>query len=51
MNTKYTITGKDKQGKRFVINTNTPQQYNIWAGTIWENVANNKRKLVWRYYN
>lgn len=36
--TKYTITCKDKSGKRFVIDTNTPQHYNIWSGTLWENI-------------
>jgi len=35
--TKYTITGKDKSGKRFTINTDTPQHYNIWQGTLWIN--------------
>jgi len=40
--TKYTITGKDKADKRFVINTDTPQHYNIWDG---------KRKLVTRVIN
>lgn len=54
--TKYTITGKDKAGKRFVINTDTPQHYNIWTGTLWENLetitgvtGNNKRKRI-KYY-
>ena len=34
---KYTITGKDKKGKSFIINTDTPQHYNIYTGTLWEN--------------
>jgi len=34
---KYTITGKDKQGKRFTIDTYTPQHYNIWQRTLWLN--------------
>lgn len=56
--TKYTITGKDTKGKRFVINTDTPQHYNIWTGTLWENLytvtgvtGNNKRKRIKQYIN
>lgn len=55
--TKYTITGKDKEGKRFIINTNTPQHYNIWKGTLWRNDCISieplkyKRKRIKIYYN
>jgi hypothetical protein len=51
MNTQYTITGKDKAGKRFRINTDTPQHYNIWRGTLWQNLDNGKRKLILTYFN
>jgi len=44
----YTITGKDKAGKRFIINTDTPQHYNIWNGTLWKNVKG-KRKQIKTY--
>lgn len=49
--TKYTITGVDRNNRRFKINTDTPQHYNIWKGTLWENLENGKRKKVLEYYN
>ena len=49
MGNQYVITGKDKSGKRFIINTLTPQHYNIWQGTIWQ-IVDDKRKLIKRYY-
>ena len=55
--TRYTITCTDKNNKRFVINTNTPYHYNIWKGTLWENVCVSieplkyKRKRIKIYYN
>lgn len=55
---KYTITGSLKNGKRFnPINTDTPQHYNIWKGTLWENICISleplkyKRKRIKTYYN
>lgn len=49
---KYTITGKLRNGKRFkAITTDTPWHYNIWCGTLWENLDNGKRKKVKEYYN
>jgi hypothetical protein len=46
VNRSYVITGVDKSGKRFKpIYTNTPQHYNVWKGTIWNNEGG-KRKLV-----
>ena len=49
--TKYTITGILRNGRRFnPINTDTPWHYNIWSGTIWENLKNDpkgrKRKRI-----
>lgn len=49
-NGTYLITGVDKAGKRFHINTLTPQHYNIWKGSLWH-IENGKRKLIKRYYN
>ena len=46
--TKYTITGKDKSGKRFIINTDTPQHYNIWTGTLWRNDNTPKDPLTYK---
>lgn len=52
MTTKYVITGTDRKGKRFEpIHTNTPQNYNIWQGTLWEILPNGKRKKVREYFN
>lgn len=41
---KYTITGIKVNGERFKINTDTPQHYNIWKGTLWENIIDPKSK-------
>lgn len=49
--TNYTITGTDRNGKRFTINTDTPQHYNIWKGSIWQLAVDGKRTLVKRIYN
>lgn len=49
--TKYVITGVDKKGKRFKIETETPQHYNIWKGTLWKLDENGKRKKVKEYFN
>lgn len=46
--TRYTITGTDKLNKRFVINTSTPQHYNIWKGTLWENIFISKEPLKYK---
>jgi hypothetical protein len=43
----YVITGITKRGIRFKINTDTPQHYNIWKGTIWK-IVSSKRKLIKR---
>lgn len=52
MKTKYTITGIDRNGKRFApINTNTPQHYNIYCGTIWQQLENGKRKKLIEIFN
>jgi hypothetical protein len=49
--TVYIITGTDRSGKRFRIETLTPQHYNIWKGTLWELLDNGKRKKVREYWN
>jgi hypothetical protein len=46
----YIITGIDRQGKRFRIETETPQHYNVYKGTLWHKVINGKKKLIKRYY-
>jgi len=52
MKTKYTITGTQRNGQRFSpINTNTPQHYNIYRGSIWENLSSGKRKRVAYIWN
>ena len=48
---KYVITGKDVNGKRFKIETETPQHYNIFCGSLWELGKDGKRKLILRYHN
>lgn len=48
---KYVITGKLRNGKRFkAIHTDTPWNYNIWQGTVWE-IVDGKRKKVKEIYN
>lgn len=50
----YVITGIDRAGKRFSpIYTFTPQNYNIWKGTLWEIVdkGTGKRKKIREYFN
>lgn len=52
LHANYIITGIDRSGKRFKpIYTNTPQCYNIWRGTVWKQLENGKRKLLYRIYN
>ena len=49
---KYIITGTLKNGRRFSpIHTDTPWHYNIWRGTLWEKLDNDKRRRVKTYYN
>lgn len=48
---KYKICGFDRNNKRFVKHTDTPQHYNIWKGNLWEKQDNGKYKLVKTYYN
>ena len=48
----YIITGTKQDGKRFhPIRTRTPENYNIYNGTIWELLPNGKRKLIKRINN
>lgn len=43
----FIITGVLRNGRRFKpIHTKTPQHYNIWKGTIWIVLPNNKRKRL-----
>lgn len=49
--TKYIITGKDRNNKRFTITTATPENYNIHNGNIWLLQENGKRKLIKRILN
>ena len=46
---KYVITGTDRNGRRFKIETATPQHYNIWRGSLWAVKENGRRILVKRY--
>jgi len=52
-NTRYCITGTDKQGKRFeAIYTTNPQHYNIYRGTLWHVCKQtNKRTKILEYFN
>lgn len=45
----YIITGTDRDGKRFRIETTTPQHYNIYKGNLWE-IVNGKKKLIKKYF-
>ncbi len=48
---RFVITGTLRNGKRFKpIHTDTPRNYNIWKGTLWE-IINGKRKRVLEYFN
>jgi hypothetical protein len=47
----YIITGIDRQGKRFRIETETPQHYNIYKGSLWlKCTVTERKKLIKRYY-
>lgn len=48
---KYKVCGTDRQGKRFTMNTNCPQNYNFWRANIWENLPNGHKKLVGSVWN
>jgi hypothetical protein len=45
----YIITGVDKNNKRFVTYTETPQHYNIWKGTLWQLQKDGSRKRIKEY--
>ena len=47
----FTITGVDINGKRFKIETETPYHFNVFKGTLWQNLPNGKRKQVLTYIN
>ncbi len=51
LNSKFTITGTLRNGKRFApIHTNNPWHYNIWCGSIWLNLEDGKRMLIKRIF-
>ena len=50
----YKVTGVDRYGKRFKIETSNRMHafgINLWRGSVWEFQKNNKWKLVRRVYN
>ncbi len=49
----YHVTGVDRQGKRFRIETSNgmhAMMVNLWRGSVWQ-VTGGKRKLIKRVYN
>ena len=51
--TRFKITGTDRSGKRFKIETDNAQYasgINAYRGSLWENI-DGTYKLVRRYYN
>lgn len=49
----YKVTGVDKNGKRFKIETNSRMHafgINLWNGSVWQLQENNKWKLLNRVY-
>jgi hypothetical protein len=51
---KYKVTGVDKNGKRFKIETNSRIYafgINLWRGSVWGLQENNKWKLLERIFN
>ena len=52
--TKFIITGTDRQGKRFKIESNSYTYaccINLWNGSVWALLENGKRKLLKRVIN
>jgi len=51
---RYVITGTDRDGKRFKIETSTlayALAHNVYNGTLWELLDNGKRKRIKMWYN
>ena len=51
---KFHVTGKDRNGKRFKIETNSYSyacMINLWQGSVWALLETGKRKLLKRVYN
>ena len=47
----FRVTGKDRNGKRFVINSNSYSyvcMINLWSGSVWAVLENGKKKLLKR---
>ena len=50
--TRYVITGVLRNGRRFIpIHTDTPENYNIYRGTLWGILPSGKRKKIRDYNN
>ena len=50
----YKVTGVDKNGIRFRIETNNRMHalgINLWRGSVWEFTRENKWRLIKRAYN
>ena len=50
----FLITGVDRSNKRFTLQYNSYQQacmINLWNGSVWAVLENNKRKLLKRVTN
>jgi hypothetical protein len=50
----YKVTGVDKNGKRFKIETDSRMYafgINLWNGSVWELQKDDKWKLLRRVYN
>lgn len=50
----FRITGVDRNGKRFVKETNSYDyacMFNLWRGSVWVVFENGKRKLMKRVLN
>lgn len=45
----YLITGVNRNGGRFRITTKTPENYNVFNGSLWLLDPNGKRKLLNRF--
>lgn len=51
---QFDITGKDRSGKRFKIETSSYTyacMINLWNGSVWAVLESGKRKLLKRVYN
>ena len=47
----FRVTGKDRNGKRFIINSSSYSyvcMINLWNGSVWAVLENGKKKLLKR---